>query len=74
MLGRGEVKYNGNHYFSGDIVIGLVFIENGKTYINDEFTDIYGNEYRTKVEVDPLTVKEIGFDEQRKEYGLLQKI
>jgi hypothetical protein len=53
----GIVKWNGNHYFSGDKVIGESFEKDGKSYIIDEWEDEYGNEFKDTVEVTPLTIE-----------------
>lgn len=47
------VLYNGNHYFSGDVVFGECINEFCKIFIIDEYTDKYGNLFKNKVEVDP---------------------
>lgn len=50
---EGTVKYNGNHYYSGDTVKGEYSFEGGKHYIVDIITDEFGNEFETKLEVTP---------------------
>jgi len=48
---KGTVKYNGNHYYSGDSVIGLYKKKDGKHYITDIIKDEFGNEFPTELEV-----------------------
>lgn len=54
---RGKVLYNGNHYFSGDWVIGF-YLENekGESFIVDTEPDELGNARFQTVQVDPKTV------------------
>jgi len=48
---KGQVKYNGNHYFCGDYVFGEYKQREGKHFIVDEYEDKYGNEFKNEVEV-----------------------
>lgn len=57
ILFRGKVKYNGNHYFSGEWVKGF-YLENeqGESFILDTEEDQFGNARFKKVQVIPETV------------------
>jgi len=51
----GKVKWNGNHYFSGEIVKGpMVKDATGRVFINHIWEDQFGNEWGDTVEVDSL--------------------
>ena len=49
---KGTVKYNGNHYFSGDKVSGEYTQNDGKHYITDVIVDEFDNGFATNVEVE----------------------
>jgi hypothetical protein len=72
ILFRGKIKYNGNHYFSGDWIYGFYF-ENGagEGFIVDTSPDNFGNIMFAKIQVDPETVGQyIGLKDNKrtKEY------
>jgi hypothetical protein len=55
-----RVKYNGNHYFSGESVCGEYFEKDGKHYIRDKSEDEFGSVDNRIAEIDPETLKQGG--------------
>jgi hypothetical protein len=54
----GKVKWNGNHYFAGDEVMGQCIKDGtGRVFIIDECTSLFGSKYTCTVEVDKSTVQ-----------------
>lgn len=54
----GIVKWNGNHYFRGDKVIGRYYVEDNKYIIIDEVEDEC-NIFLNKVEIEPDSLEKV---------------
>ena len=57
----GIIKWNGNHYFTGDIAKGYLVIgaKNG-TFINHQWEDLFGNTWGDTLEVEADSLKLLG--------------
>lgn len=54
-----KVKYNGNHFFAGELVHGYYLEDKThRGFIRHEWENEYGAEFETTVEIDKNTLKQ----------------